>query len=545
MSALSRIYTAIRSPDISQPFYRLVPFNWEGELLVIYFGMLASFLVAGFWWPYWRIADMDFWIVYNAFLLNVPLPQEYFDHPGYLSILLLSYWLRALHAFGLVNVASLSGIPPVSDAAGFAQAWTAATRAGRVLSLIYALGFVLAFSYLLRAFVRDWRIAALGGFMLAFSGGMAMEMRIMRTELLAVALFFSALLILLIAATRGQRWWRPAMFGAAGFLITLAMQNKIQILFLICAMSVLLLPFGAERARQRGFWNIPRLAWPAMTVTAGVALLGIFLAKDILIAGFSTAATPQLALPALRFGATLYWPAIAIWIGLGMVIYTLIWRIAVLEAMASMLAALAGCMFGLLALYIRYNLNDVVVVFHPLEQMFWWAAGSTPQLVEGQSFFSAPRLRFLFDAIGGVIARRTFVLASSSRPTIFLEWFVIGATIIAIQRREWRLVFQVAALMLTDWGVDTLSMARGLKQEYFLITDPLAIIAAALLILKLTDLQRHRLTYPIGASLIVVHILVSQAEPVKHIFRTDGPEVLCGLYGYTKRVEHFPFCKPQ
>ncbi len=395
MSALSRIYTAIRSPDISQPFYRLVPFNWEGELLVIYFGMLASFLVAGFWWPYWRIADMDFWIVYNAFLLNVPLPQEYFDHPGYLSILLLSYWLRALHAFGLVNVASLSGIPPVSDAAGFAQAWTAATRAGRVLSLIYALGFVLAFSYLLRAFVRDWRIAALGGFMLAFSGGMAMEMRIMRTELLAVALFFSALLILLIAATRGQRWWRPAMFGAAGFLITLAMQNKIQILFLICAMSVLLLPFGAERARQRGFWNIPRLAWPAMTVTAGVALLGIFLAKDILIAGFSTAATPQLALPALRFGATLYWPAIAIWIGLGMVIYTLIWRIAVLEAMASMLAALAGCMFGLLALYIRYNLNDVVVVFHPLEQMFWWAAGSTPQLVEGQSFFSAPRLRFL------------------------------------------------------------------------------------------------------------------------------------------------------
>ena len=35
---------------------------------------------------------MDFWVVYNAFLLNVPLPQEYFDHTGYLSILLLSYW---------------------------------------------------------------------------------------------------------------------------------------------------------------------------------------------------------------------------------------------------------------------------------------------------------------------------------------------------------------------------------------------------------------------------------------------------------------------
>ena len=59
---------------------------------------------------------MDFWIVYNAFLLNDPLPQEFFDHPGYLSILLLSYWLRALHALGIVQVISLSEMPPLSDA---------------------------------------------------------------------------------------------------------------------------------------------------------------------------------------------------------------------------------------------------------------------------------------------------------------------------------------------------------------------------------------------------------------------------------------------
>lgn len=61
---------------------------------------------------------MDFWVVYNAFLLNVPLPQEYFDHTGYLSILLLSYWLRALHGLGIVHVISLTALPPVSDAAG-------------------------------------------------------------------------------------------------------------------------------------------------------------------------------------------------------------------------------------------------------------------------------------------------------------------------------------------------------------------------------------------------------------------------------------------
>jgi hypothetical protein len=488
---------------------------------------------------------MDFWVVYNAFLLNVPLPQEYFDHPGYLTILLLSYWLRALHALGIVHVISLSEIPPLSDAAGFARAWTQATQAGRVLSLIYAMGFVVAFSYLLRALLRDWRVAALGGFLLAFSGGMAMEMRIMRTELLAAAFFTSALLMLIIVAKRGERWWRPAVVGLASLLITLAMLNKIQFLFLICALPVILIPFGPEVPSQHGFWNAPRRAWPVLAASAAIALLAAYLAKDIVIDGLSGTGAAALHLPTLRIGAETYWAMIAVWIGLGMTVYAVVWRLATLEVLAAIFAAVAGCMIGLLALYARYHPNNVLVVLHPLEQMFAFASGSEPQLATGGSFPNANRLQFLFEAVAGVIARRTFVLASSPRPTIFLEWFVIAATVIAIRRREWRLVLQVAVLMLTDWGIDTLGMARGLKQEYFLLTDPLAIIAAALLISKLTDLQRHRWTYPVGAALIVAHILVSQAEPVKHIFRTDGPEVLCGLYHHAQRVEHFPYCKPQ
>ncbi len=70
----SRLWRALQSPDTSQPFQRLVPFSWCGELLVICFGMLLSFLVAGFWYPYWRVADMDFMIVYNALLLNAHWP---------------------------------------------------------------------------------------------------------------------------------------------------------------------------------------------------------------------------------------------------------------------------------------------------------------------------------------------------------------------------------------------------------------------------------------------------------------------------------------
>ena len=474
----------------------------------------------------------------------------------------MSEWLNALHWLGLIKVSSLNALPPVAHLADFTAAWNAATRAGRVLSLIYAMSFVVTFSYLLRALVRDWRIAVLGGLFLAFSGGMAMQMRTMRTELLASGFFFTALLILLIVARRGTTPWRPAAVGLASALMTLAMLNKIQIIFLICALPVILLPFGPAGAfpgevgtgspsgnatkqklgaGAREFWTVSGRSLAALVAAAVLAALGVYLAYDILAFGLTTTSTPSLALPALALSAKTYWAAIAIWLGLGFAAYCILWKVPALEALTAALAAVAGCMIGLLALYARYNPNDVVVVFHPLEQMFKWAAGSEPGLAKQGLAYD---IKFLFEAMGHVVLRRTFFLESSPRPAMFLEWFIIAATVVAIRRREWPLVCQVAVLMLTDWGVDTLGMSRGLKQEYFLLTDPLAIIAAALLIAKLTDLQRHRWAYAAGMMLIGAHLIISQAEPVKHAFlKSDGPEVLCGLYHNAKRVERLPVCK--
>jgi hypothetical protein len=535
------------NPRRASPFDRLVLFSWRGEMLFICACMLLSFLVAGFWFPYWRVADMDFFVVYNAFLLNTPLPQEFFDHPGYLSILLLSYWLRALHSVGLVHVQAFSAVPPLSDAAGFAEAWTQATRAGRVLSLIYAMSFVVAFSYLLRALVRDWRVAALGGFMLAFSGGMAMQMRMLRTELLSAGLFMTALLMLMIAATRGPHAWRPAVVGFAGILITLALLNKVQVLFLIGALPVLLIFVGpalagaARSAAPRGFWDRPSRAWPAFAVSVAAAALAAYAAKDIVLVGLTASSAPGLYFTARPFVAQTYWALIVAWIGLGMIAYWIRWRVPPLEALTAMFAAVAGCMIGLLALDARYNIGNVVAVFHPLEHMAVFAGWANPQLATG-SFLDPQHLKFLAQAAAAVLARVTFVLHPSTRPAIFLQWFVIAATVVAVHKREWRLVLPVAALMLSAWAIDTLDMGRGLKQEYFNLTDPLVIIAAALLIADLTPLQNHRWTYAVGALLIAVHAVMSQIEPVKHLLRNDRPELICDFYHYAARVERFPTC---
>ena len=545
MTGLSRLTQMIRLRDTKEPFDRLVKFTWRDQFIFIFAIMLASFLIAGFWYPYWRVADMDFPIVYNALLLNDHLPQELFDHPGYLPILLLSYWLRALHGIGLIRVDALSGLPPVSDGPAFNAVWMTLTQSGRVLSLLLAMGLVAAFTYLLRALVRDWRIAALGGFLFAFSGGMAMQMRTLRTELLSAGLFTIALLMLLVSARRGSWSWRPAVAGLAGALIALGMQSKVQVFFLIAALPVLLLPFGPDWApASDGFWQKPRRAWPALAAAAAIALVTAYLARDVIIVGL-TAAHASVPLKSLGISATTYWSILAVWLALGMIAYAMVWRVAALEALTAMFAVFAGCMIGLLALDIRFQPNDAIVVLHPLETMYAWAAAANPQLSAGGPLFSAASVEFLLQAIGGVIARRTFVLQSSARPGIFLEWFVIAALVIAVRRREWRLVIEVAALMLTDWGIDLLGMGRHLEQAYFLYTDPLAIVAAGLLIARLTDLQQHRLTYPLGIALIAATIVVSQAEPVKHVFKKAGPEALCqgGLQYYYRRLGVLPFCQ--
>jgi hypothetical protein len=535
MADTLRMPAATSPPGVASPLDRLAPLGFGAGLLLICGFMLASFLIAGFWFSYWRVADMDLWVVYNAFLLNTPLPQEYFDHPGYLSILLLSYWLRALHAVGLIHVASLAGIPPVSDTAGFADVWMRATQAGRVLSFMFMIAYVVAFACLLKAIVGDRRIAGLAGFFLACAGGLTMQMRIMRTELLATGFFIIALLILIAVAKRGERAWRPAAVGFASLLITLGMLNKIQILFLICALPVLALPFGPEAKPRGGFWRLSRCAWPAVAASAIIAAVAAFLAKDIVIAGMAGTIGAS-----LRIGSAIYLPALAVWIGVAMAAYALIWRIPAAETLAAMFAVIAGCMIGLLALDIRYNVMNAVVVFHPMEQMFSWASGAEPDVVNAST-----RYVFLLRSIGGVIARHIYVLHPSSRPTIFVEWFVIAAAAIAIHRRKWMLIAQVTPLMLTVWGVDTLSMGRGLKQEYFTLTDPLIIIAAALLIAQLVDLQYHRWAYRLGALLIAANAVISQFEPVKHAYlRKEGPEIWCHLYPYAVRIEHYPFCPP-
>jgi len=85
--------------------------------------------------------------------------------------------------------------------------------------------------------------------------------------------------------------------------------------------------------------------------------------------------------------------------------------------------------------------------------------------------FSASRC-LLLDGVASVLARYSFVLHPSPRPTVFLIWLIVPGIVYAWRRGERQAAIQALMLLLAAIGIDVLDVRRGLKSEYFIFTDP-------------------------------------------------------------------------
>ena len=499
--------------------------------------LAASFCLAGYFIVYWRHADMDFMVVYNALVLNDGKPQFYFDHPAYFTILLLKVWFWFLHQFGLLDAWKLSAIPS-SGAAAFDDAMTSAVRAGRVLSFLIAVVVLLIFAGLMRRLVRDRWIAMLATFAFASSGALAMQMRIMRTELIAASLVVFAFLILAVAARKATNG-RPLVFVLAAFLCMMALENKVHAIFPIAALPLMMLPFGSAAGTSTMFWKQDARRWLAVTASAMMALLILLASWPLIRTGFdpvTMAATLPRPLFAGRPG--LYQAVLLAWTVVAMVAFSMIWNVSIAECLAGMFAFLIGLCAALLMLGIAYHDANVTIVLNPLERMIGFADLSS--LAGGGPFAMLGVLALDF---ARVLLRYTFFLSSSPRPTVFLIWLVVPGIVYAWRGGKPQAALQATGLMLAVIAIDTVGMRRGLKDEYFIFTDPFIIIAGAVLLDQLNALRFHRLAFPIGVVLIALHVVVGQAEPVKHAFAQRGPEGICDWRMHYLPLLQLPWCE--
>jgi hypothetical protein len=521
-------------------FARLTILGWKWGLAAIVAGLAASFFLFGYALVYWRDADMDFMVIYNALVLNDGKPQLFFDHPAYITILSVKFWFQLLHALGLLDAYSLSTMPSASDAPAFDAAMTSAVHAGRVLALLTATGCVLVFAALVRRVVRDWRVAMMATFAFAFSGGIVVHSRVLRSELLAACPVIFALLIL-IAAGRRAGVARPLLMAVAAALCVLGLENKVQAILLIGALPLLVLPFGGAGSASVGFWRDPRSGWPAAGIAAIAAMAAAWAAWPLIATGLNRALLDAAHFHPLllgRFG--IYQAALLVLIGGCMVAFAAIWRVSAAETLASMLAVAAGASIALLALHLEYNAGNVIAVINPLEKMLTFADANTADAANGSHLSGI--LLLLLDGVASVVARYTFVLDPSPRPTVFLTWLIVPGIVLAWRRGEKPAATQALLLLLAAIGIDALGVRRGLKSEYFIFTDPLIILASAILLDRMSDLRFHKWAYPIAAVLFGLQIAVGQAEPIKYALMRRGPESVCEWRQYYLPLLPLPWC---
>jgi hypothetical protein len=514
--------------------------GWTASLVVLLAGMTISVVLFGFWMPYWRIADQDMILTYQGLLFNDGLAQEYFDHTGYLSYLTLGAWFRLLHWLGLLPVHALSELPPASDAAAFDRAWQHLVEAGRVLSLIFGAVFVWVYTTLVRRLVVDWRIALIAAIALAYSGGVAMHVRMVRTELLSSGLVTSALLLVLVAA-RAPGVRRHGMIALAGLCASLAVVAKVQAMLPALAIPMLALAFGedARKAGDSGRGGAAR--WAAAAVIAAAAIAVAYPATRLLWQGIAAGVTAYRPLGGGLSGV--YQGLVALWVASAMLAYARAWRVGVADTLAAMAAVALGVGLGLLSLYLRYDVHNVTADANPIEHMFAYAASGSSPLVSEPQVLSGALLVTLAQGLGRALAMHSFVLSTSARPTLLLEWFAVAGAIMLWRRGERKLPSQVALLVLTVWGLDTAFTLRGLQLAYFAYTDPLLILAAALVLSRFPELQTQRWAQNVAVGLLAVYVVWAHIEPVKAVFRHNTPQEACAwLPGHISRVE-FPFCR--
>jgi hypothetical protein len=532
--------TEPRTAAAKDAFDRLTFLGWRWGLTAIVAGLAASFFLFGYALIYWRNADMDFMVIYNALVLNDGKPQSFFDHTGYITILSVKIWFQLLHRLGLLDAYTLSAIPPASDAGAFDAAMTSAVRAGRILAWLIATSCVLVFAALARLILRDWRVALIATLAFAFSGAIAVHSRILRTELVAACPVIFALLIL-IAVGRRASIARPLGIAVAAALCVFGLENKVQAILLIGLLPLLVVPFGSAGSASIAFWRDARSGWPAAIIAALAALAAVWTAWPLIATGFDRTLLDAAQFHPLllgRFG--IYQAALLVLIGACMIAYAVIWRVSATETLASISAIAAGASLTLLLLNLEYNTSNVIAVFNPLEKMLTFADTTTTDAANGSGLSGI--LWLLLDGMASVAARYSFVLHSSPRPTVFLTWLIAPGIVYAWSRGEKQTAIQALVLLLAAIGIDVLGVRRGLKSEYFIFTDPLIILAGAVLLDVLGDLRFRKWTYPVAVVLFGLHIAIGQAEPIKYAFMRRGPESICEWNRHYMPLLPLPWC---
>jgi hypothetical protein len=511
-------------------------------ILCILLGMLVSFLVLGFWAPYWHKAVSNLLSVYEALLYNDRLAQEFLEYPGYLSPQLLGLWYRGLHFVGLLPQYRFADVANISTTPLFDATWQNLVAWGRIYAFALGAAYVTLATVLIRRLIGNWQVATLAGIALAFSDGIALAYRMLRSDLLASGLVFIALLLTLIAAREGPSARRFVQLGLAALLVALAMTEKVQALLPALTIPVIALAFGRDE-RDTGTPAAPQSAWLrfALLCVIGLALIAPTIGLiDQGIAGMAGSTLLHYR-PVFPDDPGLYQGLLVAYVAICMAIYAALWRVRPLDAISALLVVLVGLALGLLALYARYDLNAVIAVANPIEHLH--AASATPNTQLPTTSIVTLGGKFLL-GLGKALGAHTF-LPPTHRPTLLIEWLAIYAAWINWRRGDKQVAAQIAVLLLAAFAVDASFTLRGtaaLKVYYTPYTDPFIVLAGAIALNQfadeLTGLRSRRLIL----AFLLLYVIWGNFESARATYGGHRKAKVCRVAAPLVQRLTIPYC---
>ncbi len=218
-------------------------------------------------------SDMDMLSVYEALLINAGQPIVPVALNGYGYFLSLAAWFQVFHWLGLISVFDMGGLLAASD---FDLTYGALIKAGRWFSVFQAWLLVgLMYAAICALFANRgngrWAGLLLAGVFAIGGGGLAAQSVMLRPELLATILVFTAALALMAApkATYGLGLW---LLGLSGAFIHAALMAKTQSVIVIMFLPLLPLVFGWWQRRSPAVVPPPG---PRIAVLVAAVVLGV------------------------------------------------------------------------------------------------------------------------------------------------------------------------------------------------------------------------------------------------------------------------------
>lgn len=392
--------------------------------------------------PFSDVPDADLIYLGQALRLADGLRQTYFDHTGYVYILLLEAWIRLASMLGAVPAPSQGAAIAAADIGAYLQPLT---EAGRWLSIGLCAAFVAVFIRGLRALDAPGPVTAALGLVFAASAGLEFHAQVLRAELLS-AMFVFAAFALLAGAASVSGWRNVAAMTAAGLAAMLAMETKVQ-----AVIPLLGLPLAVQALDAPAPWLARRRLGEAESVFLLAA--AVVMVPVAAMAGFS-----------LRdYGGRLmgYQFAIAAWLALALLAWGRLNRVPWPGQVLGIAGLGAGMAAGVGLLLVWHAPQNLDAMVNFVEHMLIFA-----QDVGDAGRFVAPFLGHR--------------LAALATPTGLLEIAAIVGALAMARRGEVRRAVLVVFLVGLAWAIEAGFTLRGAHVRYDAYASVWTLAAAAL-----------------------------------------------------------------